>query len=201
MALSKAVIINIDDGGLYIPVMFNPPSYSLTRSVTHKEKRVPEQYGATLEYVSGAADELSTEFFFDTTDTGADVRWRTNAIENLTLPLAKTKAPPQLMLVWGSLAFKCYVVSVRAEFDYFSSEGVPLRAKLQVQFKGEDATDAAAGSAPPDSVEMAPGQALSDVAAQRYQDPGKWRALAEANDIDDPRRISAGTRVHLPELP
>jgi hypothetical protein len=201
MALSKAVIINLDNDGLHIPVMFNPPSYSLTRSVTHKEKRVPELPGVTLEYVSGAADELSTEFFFDTTDSGTDVRWRTNPIENLTLPLAKTKTPPQLMLVWGSLAFKCYVVSVRAEFDYFSSEGVPLRAKLQVQFKGEDAAYAGAGSGAPDSVEVAPGQALSDIAAQRYQDPGQWRVVAEANDIDDPRRIPAGTRVNLPERP
>jgi hypothetical protein len=201
MALTKAVIVNIDGGGHAIPVMFNPPSYSLSRSNQYKERRVPGHSSAVMEYVSGTADSLSTEFFFDTTDSGIDVRTCTNAIENLTLPLPQTNAPPQLKLIWGSLAFRCYVVSVRAEFNYFNSLGVPLRAKLQVEFKGEDVVDAVAAAASLASALIMPGQTLLDVAARRYQDPARWRALAEANNIDDPRRIPTGTRLKLPGLP
>lgn len=198
MALSKAVIVNVDGGGYTIPVMFNPPSYSISRSSQYKESRIPGKSLVVMEYISGTADTLSTDFFFDTTDTREDVRRRTSAIENLTLPLPKTKAPPQLRLIWGSLVFRCYVVSVRADFERFDSTGVPLRAKLQVVFKGVDGTRAAADTVAPSSTHISSGQTLPDIAAQRYQDPAQWRLIAKANNIDNPRKLPPGKQIKLP---
>jgi hypothetical protein len=202
MALTKAVIVNID-GGKTIPLMFNPPSYSMSRTNQYKEQRMPGHGSAVMEYVSGTADSLSTEFFFDTTDSGEDVRIRTNEIEQLMLPVPlaylQIQAPPQLLLIWGSLVFRCHIVSVRAEFDYFTSAGAPLRARLTVEFKGADAPDAVVQAAAPFQVQLATGQSLADIAAQRYQDPAKWRQLAEANNIDNPRKIPVGTKLNLLE--
>jgi nucleoid-associated protein YgaU len=44
------------------------------------------------------------------------------------------------------------------------------------------------------------GDTLPSVAFHAYGDPNLWRAVAEANGIDDPMRLRAGTRLLLPAL-
>jgi len=43
------------------------------------------------------------------------------------------------------------------------------------------------------------GDTLASIAYEEYRDPNKWRALAEANDIDDPMRVKAGTVLIVPD--
>ncbi len=198
---SKAVIVNVDDGNQLIPVMFNPPSYQLSRSNYYKEVCVPGQASVIMEYVSGVAGTLSTKFFFDTTASGDDVREHTGRIENLLLPHARTNAPPQLNLMWGSLVFSCCLESVQSEFDYFDNAGIPLRATLGVVFKGQEATHTDVNSEQLRTVRFGSGERLSDVAQEHYKDPAKWRVVAEANDIDDPRKVAVGTELNLPRSP
>ena len=44
------------------------------------------------------------------------------------------------------------------------------------------------------------GQYLDTIADDIYGDPGRWRLIAEANDIDDPLDLPPGRRVVIPEL-
>jgi nucleoid-associated protein YgaU len=43
------------------------------------------------------------------------------------------------------------------------------------------------------------GDTLASIAFQEYEDPTKWRAVAEANKIDDPMRIKPGTVLTVPD--
>jgi nucleoid-associated protein YgaU len=47
---------------------------------------------------------------------------------------------------------------------------------------------------------MVEGDTLASVAYREYGQPGWWRPLAEANGIDDPMRVAAGTRVLVPDI-
>jgi nucleoid-associated protein YgaU len=42
------------------------------------------------------------------------------------------------------------------------------------------------------------GDSLPSIVWREYGDPTIWRVLAEANDIDDPLRLRAGTTLMLP---
>jgi nucleoid-associated protein YgaU len=44
------------------------------------------------------------------------------------------------------------------------------------------------------------GQTLSHVAWKEYGDPALWRPIAEANGIQNPRTVTAGTRLQIPPL-
>jgi nucleoid-associated protein YgaU len=44
------------------------------------------------------------------------------------------------------------------------------------------------------------GETLSSIAADYYRRPGDWRAIAEANTIEDPRRLTPGTFLTVPPL-
>ena len=47
---------------------------------------------------------------------------------------------------------------------------------------------------------MDEGDSLAGVAYREYGDPGLWRGIAAFNAIDDPMRLSPGTRVLVPSL-
>jgi nucleoid-associated protein YgaU len=134
------------------------------------------------------------------------VRTRTLPISNLTEPDAITHAPPRLLLLWGSLAFPCFLISVRQQFEYFSASGQPQRARLTVEFKGHDLVETLLAAAPVAQIEQASryvakiGDTLQGVAVRVYKDPTRWREIAQANNIDNPRSLASGVRLQIPRL-
>lgn len=208
MALVKAVIVPLDTPQpVPIPVMFNPPNYDLSKTNQFAEIKIPGLQSSVLQFVNGDAKTLSMELFFDTTDTGVDVRTRTLAISNLTEPNPVTHAPPRLLLLWGSLAFSCFLISVRQQFEYFNALGMPQRAKLTVQFKGYDPLESLVAANPAAQVAQLSlhiaktGDTLQKIATSVFKDPAKWREVATANNIDNPRSLTAGLRLQIPRLP
>src|SRR5262245_37059456 len=216
MPLTKAVIINRDAAiPVPIPLMFNPPNYTLTKTNQFAEIRVPGMPRAILQYVSGEATTLNAEFFFDTTSSTAerktrtepiDVRTRTSAITALLEPDPVTQAPPRLLLLWGSLIFHCVLVSVRQEVELFNSAGMPLRARLHVEFKGWDDVTTMIGQRPLPLASEAgayivkAGQSLAQIAAEQLQDATRWREIADANKLDDPRALTTGIKPRIPRM-
>lgn len=206
MALTKAVIVNLDatPGAPPVPVMFNPPTYTLSKTNQFAEIKLPGRASSRLQFVNGNAQSLSLELFFDTTDSGRDVRQYVAAVASLTEPVRSTRAPPRLLLLWGSLAFSCYLVSVLQVFDQFDTLGAPLRARLKAEFKGHDMIAQKLAAVPLAVVEQAAshvvtlGDTLQGVAAAAYKDPAQWRTVATANAIDDPRRLAPGLKLQLP---
>jgi len=73
MALTKAVILNLETK-ISIPVMFNPPEYQLQKANQFADITIPGLGSSLLQFVTGNAQTLTMELFFDTTDTGLDVR-------------------------------------------------------------------------------------------------------------------------------
>jgi len=207
MALTKAVIVNQDAAiPLPIPVMFNPPDYQMTRTSRFAELKVPGLPSSILQYVGSDAQTLNMELFFDTTDTGLDVRTRTAAIVNLTGIQPLTKAPPRLLLLWGSLIFPCVLTSVTQHYEYFNSLGMPLRARLSVEFKGNEKLDTLIAELPLPQIDQTvryvakSGDTLQSIAAKQLNDPGKWRLIAQANGIDNPRIVHQAVQLSIPRL-
>ena len=98
-------------------------------------------------------------------------------------------------------------MSLRQRFDYFNSQGMPLRATLNVEFKGHDSPEAALMTAPVAAAEQAAryivavGDTLQGIAAKVYGNPRKWREIASANNIADPCKLASGLGLRLPKLP
>lgn len=208
MPLTKAVIVNLDQPGKPpIPVMFNPPHYEIAKTNQFAEIKIPGLSSSVLQFVNGNAKSLTMELFFDTSDRGIDVRTHSSAVSDLTEPDPMTKAPPRVLLLWGSLAFSCVLISVRQRFDYFNSSGQPLRATLTVEFKGNDPLSNLLPAVSLAQVERAAryvvkvGDTLQRIAGEMYGNPKEWRRIASANNLDDPRAIATGLGLQIPRLP
>ena len=205
MPLTKALIIDVDAEET-IPVMFNPPEYQLQKTNQFAEVGIPGLGSSLLQFVRGSAQTLTMELFFDTTDLGVDVRDFTGSVIALTDVNSDTHAPPRLLFLWGTLAFPCVLESVTQRFEYFNSQGRPLRARLTVTFKGFDRVADLLSSIPLLSADRAKrrviksGDTLQGIAAEEYDDPRRWRPIAEANDINNPLTLPVGQGLIIPSL-
>ncbi len=202
---SKAVIYNLDQKEkTYIQFMFNPPEYQLQRSNTYAEVKTKGRENSMFQFVGGEAQTLSMEMFFDTTGNGEDVRPYVEKIVRLSRKDGK-KDPPKLLLVWGTLVFKCIIEKISQKIDYFNPIGWPLRARLNVTFKEIDHYESGnfKNTNEFDFSEtgciLREGETLQGVAGVVYGDNSKWRDIAEASNIDNPLTTQIGQALELPK--
>ncbi|MDJ0597826.1 MAG: LysM peptidoglycan-binding domain-containing protein [Crocosphaera sp.] len=201
MALDKATIINLETRE-QIPVMFNPEEYSLDLGNTFAEIGIPGLQTSPIQYVRGNLRTLKMELFFDTYEQKVDVRTQTRRITSLLNKNATTQAPPILLFSWGSLQFKCVLESVGQNFTMFLRDGMPVRAKLSVNFKEfepvEIEIERGLFIGPPTVRNVVEGDTLSKIAGELLGNPGDWRKIAEQNDIDDPFNLPPGQSLIIP---
>lgn len=217
MAVQKAWIevepaASIGDGGK-ITCLFNPEELSLSKSANWNPSRRRGQNAPELTFDSGGSGSLSIDLVLDTTETGDAVTTHTDLLLRLmevsdALPSqdADVKRPPWVRFHWGDWhSFKACVASANVTFTYFSSSGVPLRARAAVTFtqiEDDDtwlAQNPTSGTPEPHRVHaLQVGETLDRLADRYYNDPTRWRIIADANGVNDPLRIPPGTRLRVP---
>jgi nucleoid-associated protein YgaU len=212
-----------------ITVMFNPESYSISKSVTWSPP--PSSSGGsgttdrkvnapTLTFGGGGSRQLTLELFFDVTQsdkplgTNPDVRQETNRIVELTRMVRgdrKDAEPPRVCEVsWGKaptnsdFPFKGVITSLSQKFTLFAPDGRPLRANLNVTFLEFLPPEEDQRKTDPELTShiVRRGDTLSRIAAQVYSDPTSWRLIAAANRLDDPRQLDPfiGQRLIIPKI-
>jgi len=210
-----------------IPVQFNPTEISLDKGAQIAEIAIPGLDTPLMQFVRGQTEKLTLDLFFDTTEDGmgtgaTSVTTLTDRIYELVKIEPTRHAPPVCTFFWNSdfpgsdtsfhignqrrNGFDCIVESVRQKFTLFSPEGVPLRATLTVTFREYKPLDyqlLQLNLSSPDRTHshlVQAGDTLSSVAGKYYQQPGEWRRIAEANNIEDPRRLVIGTLLTVPRV-
>lgn len=208
MGLEKA-IINVEkgDGSVdTIKVLFNPGHYSLEASNSYASKKIPGLSSPISQFISGEAATLNMELFFDTSEAREDVRKHTLKISGLLSVDKDLHAPPLCTFVWGSLNFRGYVTKVTQKFTMFMDSGVPVRATLAVSFREYKSMKEQLQHIPRQSSDRTKQRVLKQneqlcmIAAQTYDDPGRWREIARANNIDNPLELEAGKQLVIPPL-
>jgi hypothetical protein len=189
-------------------VLFNPAEYSLEKGNQYASAPLPGLSNPVLSFVSGDADTLTMELFFDTyTDlNSSDVRDETNKIAQLLDIDPDLHAPPPVQFVWGSLTFNAVIERLTQRFTMFREDGVPVRATLNVTFKEYKTIAQQLGISPLESSDWTKRRVLAEqdrlclIAAAEYDDPAVWRVIADANEIDNPRVLEPGREIRLPPL-
>ena len=196
MALEKAIITNLDEGE-DIEVMFNPKEYVMEKKTPWSEVNVFGMDSPPVQFSMGERKRLSMELFFDTSEEKTDVREYTSKVEQLMLVNAQEHRPPILRFIWGSLSFDCVMEDLVQRYTLFDNGGIPLRGILKVVFKEYTTAATQLSNTRRESADhtkrmaLREGETLSSISAREYNDPRKWRAIADANDIDDPEKVLA----------
>lgn len=204
MAPEKAFLT--PEGEIPIPVLFNPTQYSLDMGNQIAEIGIPGLGSPILQFVRGNTRTLTMELFFDTYEQQLDVRLFTRQIYGLLDIRRGLHRPPICTFTWGRFNFTCVVDRVAGRFTLFLADGTPARATLSVTFKQFVDIEVEVRRNPLESSDRTKtyivkrGDTLSSIAAAEYGDPAKWRPIAAANRIHNPRTLVPGQRLVVPAL-
>lgn len=175
--------------GSDVDVQFNPDSLRLT---LRNQVEGGESRGRQVrQHVGKSSTELSFDLLFDTADEvrddgeARDVRERTAMVERFLVPPVENgerkESPPMVEFHWGSLILDGVMTNLSIDFELFSPDGIPLRARMSVSIQEQDPRyqylEAGAGSNEASSAKSKGGDGGGDGAGDasdsgRAGDPG-----------------------------
>lgn len=215
--LVAARIYEVDDsgeeksGGISIPCMFNPFEYTVTKTNQYEERARNNSDVPHVEFKKAGAQTLKLSLTFDTYESGEDVSLTTNKLWKLMESKTRDEdgenkvPPPEVAFEWGVFRFVSVVTNMTQKFTLFRSDGMPVRAKVQVTFtQYKDLNDypkqnPTSGGGPVDRIwRVVAGDRLDTIAARVYGDATQWRRIAEYNDLDNPLRLRPGLALTIP---
>lgn len=203
--------------GARVECMFNPAKFSFSQSNRWESDQIPGKATPSMRYAGGEGGSFSLSLVFDTTASGTTVTGHTNKLLKLmdvdtSLPGYDAERsngrPPWVKFHWGTSlhSFKAVVKSIEVAFTYFSSEGLPLRANVELSLEQYE-PDANWGPQNPTSGTPKPnrthqvqvGDTLDRISGRYYGDSTQWRGIAVANGIADPLDLRPGRLLAIPE--
>jgi hypothetical protein len=210
MALVKAQILVDRQGKMTfdeaITILFNPSQYTITASNTYNWVKVTGLSAPIAQFDTGDSETLTMELFFDTYEARTDVREHTLKVSGLLDVVSGRHAPPVVQFVWDKLKFQGVITNVTQKFTMFLDTGTPVRATLNVTFKSWESKSEQLKKIPRESADrtkqkmLKQGEQLWMLAADEYENPSMWRAIANANGIDNPRILQSGKKIVVPRL-
>ena len=206
----------VNHEGQTIPVQFNPETLKVT--LTNQISGGDQSGGAAIQFSGKGTTKLGFDLWFDVTapspneQTETDVRRLTKQVMDFMQANAQgegedqTFVPPGVRFQWGTFKFEGVMVSVTETLEYFSTDGVPLRAKLTVGMTKQDvevdfaqAQRSGSNSRNPGTnrrTQSRDGDSVQSIAARSGNAEG-WQTLALNNGIDNPRFVPPGTLLKM----
>lgn len=211
--MEKAKLIT--EGKKEIIVQFNPAEYQISNSVKYTEKTIVGFDGEVSQFVSGSNAVLNLTLYFDTyeplgvggkAEGGTNVALKTKEIVKLTELDGSLHRPPQVTFSWGALNFKGVITEVKESYTMFLSDGMPVRAKLDVTLKSVFDSNTKKRQQPfesPDRTKyrkVRQGEYLWNYAYEEYGSPDEWKEIAIANGLKHPLEIQSGQMLRIPAV-
>jgi hypothetical protein len=191
-----------------VKVQFNPETLKV--NLSNQKAGGDQPGGSAVQFVGKGTTKLSLELWFDVTASGEadDVRVLTRKVRYFITPIKKTVSgrqqfiPPGVRFVWGSFLFDGVMDSMDESLEFFSEDGKPLRARVSVNLSSQEIKlEPPAKPGSPNTPGTQPqqqaraGDTVQDMAAREGR-PQDWKAIAAANNIENPRLMSPGTLLN-----
>lgn len=199
-----------------IPVQFNPETLkvSFANQIQTPEGSGDQRGSPAQQFVGAGTTKLTLQLWFDVNapqDGTAvlDVRKMTEKISYFITPKPDAKdkkkfIPPGIRFIWGSFQFDGLMESLEESLEFFSADGIPLRASMTLNLTQQKidiykfGKDAPARTPLPGTralTEAAQGSNLQNMAANNGNDD--WQSVAVANGIENPRGLQPGQLLDM----
>jgi hypothetical protein len=207
---TNAKFISVDRPDIEIHCHFNPEQFTISKSNDWAEPKTVGDLQSQFQFNQEGLRSISgLTLWFDTYEQNQAVTTVTDKLRNLMTPSVKEPGgdklrPPHVRFLWGRLpSFTAVIRSISEEYKLFFTDGRPARSKVTLTLtevpprkKGQNPTSRAAGARRMYMVQM--GDSLDWIAYTELGDSTSWRILADANGLDDPRRLRPGQMLLIP---
>jgi Contractile injection system tube protein len=168
-----------------VEVHFNPVSLQHTVNNTLKNAGKGKK---KKQHIEQSTAKLTMDLIFDTTDNGQNVRQSTGRIAKFLDPIGKD-TPPVVLFEWGAFRFQGLFESFKETIDFFSPNGVPLRASVNVSMVEQEKVFDTPGTQADVNSDLAPDEVV--VPAPPNSPFGAAHTAAQAGNADAARQIAA----------
>lgn len=215
-ALEKLTILaharpNYSDAPIAQFVAFvNPAELTLAYEVEYDAAQGSGTTNSRMDFKKIKPGDLSLAFFLDGTGASGrplEVQAAVEQFQKVTGYNGEIHRTNYLEIVWGTLQVKrCVLKSASIAYKLFRPDGVPVRAVITAAFtdNSDDRTrEAMAGNQSPDLTRrrvVKAGDQLPALCHLYYGNPGLYLRVAEANGLDDFRRLEPGSELYFPPL-
>lgn len=206
----------------WVEFQFNPESLkvSFANQIAQPSGAGDQKGPQARQFVGAGTTKLAVMIWFDVTaplsekNKADDVRKLTQKVAYFITPEEKggKYIPPAVRFVWGSFQFDGLMDSLEESLEFFSPEGRPLRASLALAMSQQKITKftfrptpsppgagGGAGKPAPGTrplTEAPAGSSLQSLADGQGMG-ASWKAIASANDIDNPRLLATGQLIDM----
>lgn len=202
--------------GTEVECQFNPSEITITKTNKWTKDDAPGLNVPTLIFGSGDSGTMKLSLMLDTTDSGDAVTDRTNEILELmeidedlpdSDPSRGKGRPPWVEFHWGGMvSFRMVIEKIQLNFTYFSHQGVPLRARVDLSLKQFEDQKGSGLQNPTSHTphvhrihQVQLGETLDRIAGHYYGEPGLWRLIADSNGVTDPLKLEPGADLMIPD--
>lgn len=200
--------LGAEDKDSEITFMFNPTEYriSQTANITHSTSVFDP--GGKIEYTGTSGMTVSMQLFFDDfASMKGDVTPKISKLLSWQYPdKSKKTGPPFVKFEWGNKQlqnFKGVITQLNVSYTLFGKDGTPIQAKVDLTLDGN--IDPPPGTNPTSHAtdmrrvhRVVEGETIAMIAFAELGRSAYWRAIADANGIDDPLRIRPGQALLIP---
>ncbi|RCW76455.1 LysM peptidoglycan-binding domain-containing protein [Pseudorhodoferax soli] len=111
--------------------------------------------------------------------------------------------PPHVRLLWGTLIFFGRLESMTTQYTLFKPSGEPLRARIELGFKGamskKEGKLVSNQQSGVGRIAVREGDTLASVCARHYRDSSdRLATVARANNLDSLLQVRPGTELTMP---
>ena len=210
------------DGSAPFDVLFNPTEYSISKSNEWKFEKVTGTAFTPPAFGGGNPRELTLNLLLDASLLGktqhvrgiTDQLFRMMEVPGGSSGGSSSAAPPFITFTWGSeTTFKSVCTSLTVAYKLFRPNGDPIRADVKMTLKQAEAASTASstganrGTNPTTRAKaghgvhtVKDGDTLPSIAYEAYGDATVWRAIADANGVENPLHLRRGRALSLPRL-
>ncbi len=217
MSLDKMSIVAYADdsyggsGDQTCTVKINPASYTHNHQVKYDNVTAQGSPGTTLKFKGIPPETISFDIYFDASgvidSTIVDVKAQLDEFKEVCFDYNGTIHEPNYLIIsWGSLVFKCKLISLDVSYTLFKSDGTPLRAKASVKFEEAIDSNLIAAEAAPESPDLThhvvvrEGDTLPLLCKNAYGDESYYMEVAKHNKLVNFRDLIPGTELYLPPI-
>ncbi len=197
------------EGGDTIQCAFNPETYTISKTNIWTYKPNQSKDYPKPEFGGGMPMVYRMELLLDVSLQGADKSIKDQANALMKAMHGGGSPPKFVTFSWGSTTLpKAAPLSISIQYALFHPNGDPTRAFIDLELAqaddssppGQAQNPTTRGTAGLRSHIVQDGDSLHSIAYEAYADATRWRAIAEANEIDDPLRLRRGISLSIPRL-
>ena len=188
---------------------FNPQDYTISKTNLWTYKPNQGEDTPKPEFGGGMPMTYKLSLLLDASLQGPDKSIKDDANKLMAAMYGNHSAPQFIEFSWGSVTLpKAAPVSITIRYALFRPNGQPVRAFVDVELaQAEDTSPPGKAQNPTTRAitglrahTVRDGDSLPSIAYNAYGDATRWRAIAEANGIDNPLRLRRGSELTIPRL-